>query len=133
MGTVYYACAAQEHFDSTPRLWYSNAMLLQTFVQLNILFMAAPALAGWVISPIAHPMLAQAAQVICLPLARQNEATPQAEKRHAPKPAAQHPVAVCPLAIADNFATTSSLPASLAFTEAVVNPFDPFPQTARAP
>ena len=39
-------------------------MLLQTFLQLNILILATPALAGWSLLPPAHPGLARAAGIV---------------------------------------------------------------------
>ena len=39
-------------------------MLLQTFLQLNILILATPALASWSLLPPAHPGLAHAAGII---------------------------------------------------------------------
>ena len=104
-------------------------MLLQTFVQLNILLMAAPALAGWVVSPVASPMLAQAAQVVFLSPVRRVEATPQAaQERHTRQPAAQRLTSARPLAICSrSFAT------GLSSAEPTIALFSPFPHAARAP
>ncbi|MBV9849858.1 MAG: hypothetical protein JO250_09320 [Armatimonadetes bacterium] len=105
---------------------------LQTFVQLNILFLAAPALAGWVLSSAAHPMLAQAARVVSQPAVRQAEATPQAiAERYAPPPAFQRPAVAPPLVIASDLPAVSPLPAAPA--EPVATQFNPFPHAARAP
>ncbi len=80
-------------------------MLLQTLVQLNILLLAAPALAGWVMSPVAHPMFAQAAQVVFLPAVRQAETTAQTtEERLAAPQAAKRPAVTTPFAVAASLA-----------------------------
>lgn len=42
------------------RLWYSTSMLLQTFLQLNILLFTVPALAGCTGLPALHPALCTA-------------------------------------------------------------------------
>lgn len=39
-------------------------MLLQTFLQLNILILATPALAGWSLLPPSHPGLAHVAGIV---------------------------------------------------------------------
>ncbi len=103
-------------------------MLLQTFVQLNILLLAAPALAGWVGLPLTHPSLTQAALVAFQPLARQSEATPQAaEECDAP---AQKSPARPAVALPANQSNSIFLPAPPAFS---ASDFPSFPRTARAP
>ena len=103
-------------------------MLFQTFLQLNILILATPALAGWSLLPPAHPGLAHAAGII-----RQYRATePNAPKivtltqaRQAssgrpsvmPSPA---PVSVRPAVFA-------------AVPPAALRTCTPFPHAARAP
>ena len=108
-------------------------MLLQTLVQLNILFLAAPALAGWVASPVAHPMFAQAAQAIFQPAVWRAEATPRTVEAHRASGAASQRSAVTrPFAMmADSAGTSEPVPAAPA--EPAVALFNPFPQATRAP
>ena len=107
-------------------------MLLQTFVQLNILLMAAPALAGWAMSPVAHPILAQAAQVAFQPAARQAEPTAQAATERQASPS-QRSVALRPVAIVTAYADANPLAATPASATPVVTLFNPFPHATRAP
>ena len=107
-------------------------MLLQTFVQLNILLLAAPALAGWAMSPVAHPMLAQAAQVAFQPAARQAEPTAQAAAERQASPS-QSPVTLRPVAIVAAYADATPLPATPASAAHLVTLFNPFPHATRAP
>ena len=107
-------------------------MLLQTFVQLNILLLAAPALAGWVMSPVAYPTLAQAAQVVFQPAARQAEPTAQAvEDRHAPLPLS--PVITQPAAPMVKCSDAMPLLTPPASAAPIVTLFNPFPHATRAP
>ena len=109
-------------------------MLLQTFVQLNILLLAAPALAGWAALPVTNPMLTQAAQIVLLPIVRQAETSPQAtEDKRTPQPkASPRPL------IAQRFVIVSRLPqttqaAFSALVSDAVSLCNPFPHAARAP
>ena len=109
-------------------------MLLQTFVQLNILFLAAPALAGWALSPAAHPMLAQAARVVSQPAVRQAGATPQAIAAHpVPPQAFERPAVTPPFVVAAHLPALSPLPTLPAPAEPAAALFHPFPHAARAP
>jgi hypothetical protein len=98
-------------------------MLLQTFVQLNILLLAAPALAGWTALPLSHSLMAQAACVaVFLPAAS------VAEDHHASREsiarsyvASQHP------AFAGFLNTLANS------TDPVVTLFQPHSHSPRAP
>ena len=91
-------------------------MLLQTFVQLNILL-----LAGWAALPVGHPLLAQVVHVVSLSPATQALAiTPRAAFARAD-------TAVLPTR------SPVRLPASCPFSETLRACIAPFPHAARAP
>lgn len=109
-------------------------MLLQTFVQLNILLLTAPALAGWTLLPAAHPILAQAAQVVFQPAVRQAEGSPQAvAERRAAYPSSQRSTVARPEVMVPPSPAMSSSPSAVMPVEPIVTQFNPFPQAARAP
>ena len=99
-------------------------MLFQTFLQLNILILATPALAGWSLLPPAHPGLAHAAGIVW-----QYRATePNAPKTLTLTPLRQAklPAAATPPAPAKLAARAAAIPTALRLC-------DPFPHAARAP
>ena len=99
-------------------------MLLQTILQLNILILATPALAGWSLLPPAHPGLAHAAGIV-----RQYRAT----ELNAPKTVTLTQVRQAMPAAAP----LCSAPAKPAVCAAIPAPAlrvcNPFPHAARAP
>ena len=113
---------------------YTNPMFLQTLVQLNILILATPALAGWTLMPFAQPGAVRAVCVVWQ--GRTVEAvTPKSEQTETVRTRA----AVCPqLPLLPRYATpgrqmptdqtsvASAAPAAFAS-------FNPFPHAARAP
>ena len=109
-------------------------MFLQTLVQLNILILATPALAGWTLMPFAQPGTVRAVCVVwqgrtveaVAPKPEQTE-TVQARRAVCPQPPflprRATPERQMPT---DQALTASAAPAAFAS-------FNPFPHAARAP
>ena len=102
-------------------------MLLQTILQLNILILATPALAGWSLLPPAHPGLAHAAGIV-----RQYRASePNASKTMAltqVRQASGRPFATpLPAPVLVRSAAFAAVPTTALRT------CNPFPHAARAP
>jgi len=100
-------------------------MLFQTFLQLNILILATPALAGWSLLPPVHAGTVRAAGIVwqyrCAETSAPKAETPSAIRQAKPASAA----APCPVpAVPAVFAAVA--PAALRLC-------NPFPHTARAP
>ncbi len=101
-------------------------MLLQTFVQLNILLLAAPAFAGWTAMPLGQPLLAQAARVALMPRAEIVEASRAASA--SPRRAAARLCTPTERPADARLLTVAATP-----VEPALCPFHPFPRAARAP
>jgi hypothetical protein len=103
-------------------------MLLQTFVQLNILLLTAPALAGWVTVPAGHPLLTQAVCASFLPSAQVSEEHPVPQAQQAAQRALGRP-----FTIAERLPSASARSFTRDFAPPLVTRFYPFSQSARAP
>jgi hypothetical protein len=102
-------------------------MLLQTFVQLNILLLAAPALAGWTALPLSHSLMAQAACVaVFLPAAS------VAEDHHAVQASSRESIARSYVA-SQHPAFAGFLNTLANSTDPVVTLFQPHSHSPRAP
>ncbi len=110
-------------------------MLFQTLIQLNILILATPALAGWIALPMAQPGVVRAACVV-LQIRAVEAATPkQSPAETSGKAAAVRPI---PLAFARFALTSGERPTSQSCgfvdVQAVrIAAFCPFPYAIRAP
>lgn len=119
-----------------PRLLcYTNLMFLQTLVQLNILILATPALAGWTLMPLAHPGAVRAACVVwqfraaeaAAPKANQIR-TVQARRTTHPQP-----MVLPRLGTPSILLPTDQVAAFVAVPVAALVSFNPFPHATRAP
>lgn len=119
-----------------PRLLcYTNSMFLQTLVQLNILILATPALAGWTLMPVSQPGAVRAACVVWQYQAIESVApkTDQIQTaliRQASRPqplALPHPIILGTNLSADQAIAFAGIP-----TAALIS-FNPFPHATRAP
>ena len=110
-------------------------MFLQTLVQLNILILATPALAGWTLMPLAQTGAGRAACIVWQ--GRMAEAvTPRAE----PTEMVQTRQAVHPLPLSlprltspQTVRPTNPVPGFVASPATVLVSFNPFPHATRAP
>ncbi len=110
-------------------------MFLQTLVQLNLLILATPALAGWTLMPLAQPGAVSAACVVWQgqtveAVAPRSEQADLVQSRRAARPQTLvMPPLVTPAAVRPVNQGSAS---SAAPTVALVS-FNPFPHAARAP
>ncbi len=108
-------------------------MFLQTLVQLNILILATPALAGWTLMPLAQPGAVRAACVVWQgrtteAVAPKPEQTVQARRAVRPQPF------ILPRLVTPGTATPADqAPAFVVAPPAVLASFNPFPHATRAP
>ena len=113
---------------------YTNPMFLQTLVQLNILILATPALAGWTLMPFAQPGAVRAVCVVWQ--GRTVEAvTPkpeQTETKQARPAVCPHPPFLPRYATPGRELPTDQASAASAAPAAFAS-FNPFPHAARAP
>ncbi len=110
-------------------------MFLQTLVQLNILILATPALAGWTLMPTSQPCAVRAACVVWQ--GRTVEAvaprSEQAEAAQARLPAFRHPLVLPRLVTPGTAKPTDQAPAFFVAPAAAFVSFHPFPHATRAP
>ena len=102
-------------------------MLLQTFLQLNILILATPALAGWSLLPPAHPGLAHAAGIVWQYRATEPNAPKTTTLTQARQASAGRP------SVTPSPAPVSVRPAVAPVPTAALRTCTPFPHAARAP
>ena len=110
-------------------------MFLQTLLQLNILILATPALAGWNLMPLAQPGAVHAACVVWQYRSIETIA-PKTERVQAEETqkAERSQLVVMPCATATS--VVRLLPRMAAFTSApaaILSSCNPFPQATRAP
>jgi hypothetical protein len=110
-------------------------MLFQTLVQLNILILATPALAGWIALPMAQPGVVRAACVVLQIRAVETVAPKQSPAETLSKAAAVRPV---PLVLPRFVLASNERPSSQChrFPDmylASVASFHPFSHAIRAP
>lgn len=120
-----------------PRLYaiLTYLMFLQTLVQLNILILATPALAGWTLMPLAQPVAVRAARVVwqgraveaVAPKAKQTETV---QTRLAVHP---QPLLLPCLVTPETARPADQTPAYFFAPAAVLASFNPFPHAIRAP
>ena len=114
---------------------YTNLMFLQTLVQLNILILATPALAGWTLMPPAQPGAVRAACVVWQ--GRTTEAVAP-KTRQAEAVQKQQAARLLPLSLPRRVTPIPARPVDqspaffVALVTAVVS-FNPFPHATRAP
>jgi len=108
-------------------------MFLQTLVQLNILILATPALAGWTLMPLAQPGAVRAACVVWQ--SQTVEAvTPKAEQAQTVQTRAARPQPlVLPRLVSPVTARPSDETPALFVVPAALVSFNPFPHATRAP
>jgi hypothetical protein len=110
-------------------------MLLQTLLQLNILILATPALAGWTLLPPSHPGDVRAA-CVAGPGRTAEAVAPRTEQAEAgrtalaPRP---QPAMLPPLIVPAAAAPVNEVAAFVAAPAAALTLFNPFPHAARAP
>jgi hypothetical protein len=100
-------------------------MLLQTLVQLNLLILATPALAGWTLMPLAHSGSVHAVGIVWQYRGIKTPA-PTAETQAAARQV-KLPAAAAPRPIPVKPAVFAAVPA------AALSICNPFPHAARAP
>lgn len=109
-------------------------MLLQTIVQLNILILATPALAGWAMLPMAQPGVVRAACVVLQSRTVEAVAPKAGVETLQTRQAARPLPAIMPrFAVAFAKRPVTAAPAFLDAAPLVVASFSPFPHAARAP
>ena len=110
-------------------------MFLQTLVQLNILILATPALAGWTLMQTAQPGAARVSYIIwqgrtaeaVTPRAEQTEAVNTRQSAH------PLPLVLPRLVKSDTPKPADQPPAFFVASAAALVAFNPFPHAARAP
>lgn len=110
-------------------------MFLQTLVQLNILILATPALAGWTLMPLAQPGAVRAACVVWQGRATEAVA-PKVEQTETvqTRPAARPQFLLLPRPVTPGTARPADqAPAFFAAPPAILASFNPFPHATRAP
>ena len=108
-------------------------MFLQTLVQLNILILTTPALAGWTLMPLAQPGAVRAACVVWQGRAVE-VVTPKTGLVETARTAARpRPVVLPRLVAPDVAASADQVPILQATPAAALVSFNPFPHATRAP
>jgi len=108
-------------------------MLLQTLLQLNLLLLTTPALAGWTLMPLAQPGAVRAACVVW-----QGRAVEAVAPRTGPAEAARtlarpQPVVLPRLVKPATARPADQVPIFQAAPTAALVSFNPFPHATRAP
>ena len=110
-------------------------MFLQTLLQLNILILATPALAGWTLMPLTQTGAVRAACIVWQ--GRTVEAVApkpaQAETVQARRATSPQPLVLPRFVMPALSRPADAVPASLAAPTAALVPFSPFPHATRAP
>ena len=108
-------------------------MLLQTLLQLNILILTTPALAGWTLMPLAQPGAVRASCIVWQGRAVE-AAAPKAGSVETVRTLA-HPLPVVPprLVALDTALPVDQVPIFQAAPTAALVSFNPFPHATRAP
>jgi hypothetical protein len=129
-------CPRLETFDPAAAfICYTNPMFLQTLVQLNILILATPALAGWTLMPSAQPGVVRAVSAVWQgrtveAVAPKAEPSETAQTRRAVRP---QPLVLPRMVIPSAAKPAEQTPAfSDALAVALVS-FHSFPHATRAP
>ena len=110
-------------------------MFLQTLLQLNILILATPALAGWAFMPLTQPGAVRAACVVWQgrtveAVAPKSEQVEAAKTRQAARP---QPLVLPRLVTPGVVRPADQAPVFLAAPPAALVSFNPFPHATRAP
>ena len=111
-------------------------MLFQTLVQLNILILATPALAGWIALPMAQPGVVRAACVVLQIQAVETVAPKQSPAETPSKTAATTrpvPLLLPRFVLASSERAVDLKGNFLAVTPVAIAAFHPFPHAIRAP
>ena len=111
-------------------------MLFQTLVQLNILILATPALAGWIALPMAQPGVVRAACVILQIRAVETVAPKQSPAETPSKTATTTrpvPLLLPRFVLASSERAVDLKGNFLAVTPVAIAAFHPFPHAIRAP
>ena len=111
-------------------------MLFQTLVQLNILILATPALAGWIALPMAQSGVVRAACVV-LQIRAVEAVVPKQSPAETPSKAASAvrpvPLRLPRFVLASNERAVDQTCNFLAVPSAAIAAFHPFPHAIRAP
>lgn len=108
-------------------------MFLQTLVQLNILILTTPALAGWTLMPLAQPGAVRAACVVWQGRAVEAVA-PKADPAETVRTQARPQPIILPRLVAPATArSVAQVPILQATPTAALISFNPFPHATRAP
>ncbi len=102
-------------------------MLLQTLLQLNILILATPALAGWSLLPPTHPGLAHAAGIVWQYRANEANALKSVTLTQGRQVSGHPPAVPSPAPALVRPAVFAAVPT------ATLRTYNPFPHAARAP
>jgi len=108
-------------------------MFLQTLVQLNILILTTPALAGWTLMPLAQPGAVRAACVVWQGRAVEVAAPKAGPAETAQAPARRQPVVLPRLVAPAAARPVDQVPIFQAAPTAALVSFNPFPHATRAP
>ena len=124
-----------ETFDPAAALiCYTETMFLQTLVQLNILILATPALAGWTLMPLAQPGAVRAACVVWQGRTVEEAVAPKlagaVQTRVSARP---KPLVVPRLTTPEMIRPVVQSPTFSAAPTAACASFNPFPHATRAP
>jgi hypothetical protein len=114
---------------------YTSSMFLQTLLQLNILILATPALAGWNLMPLAQPGAVHAACVVWQYQAAEATApkTERAQSEETRNVERSHPIVLSRFAPASVVEPGDQTPTFTAAPAAILHSCHPFSQATRAP